>query len=129
MGNSSPVAEMDLCRRMEIQISKWNKGCRKGTVWTTDAPYRETPSKIRRYREKGILAVDMEMSALMNLARYRCVGFEPLLVVSDELFDLKWRPGFRTPAFKEACRSAGEIILGLVNEPDVQDLSDSTNCR
>ena len=118
IGSSSPVADLDLCRRMESLISKCKKSCRKGTVWTTDAPYRETPSKIRRYQEKGILAVDMEMSALMTLAMYRSVSFEALLVVSDELFDLRWRPGFRNPVFKEACRSAGELILRLVNAPD-----------
>ena len=121
VAGSRPVADRNLSRRMEILISKYNKGCRKGTVWTTDAPYRETPSKIRRYSEKGILAVDMEMSALMTLAIYRGVSFQALLVVSDELFELRWRPGFRNPVFKEACRSAGEIILALVDAPEEQD--------
>jgi len=118
IGGGAPVPDPDLCRRMERLISESNRCCRLGTVWTTDAPYRETPSKIKRYQAQGVLAVDMEMSALMTLALYRSVSFEALLVVSDELFDLRWRPGFRNPEFKEACWTAGELLLGLVDKPD-----------
>jgi len=120
IGNSAPVPDMDLLRRMERRIAEEHLCCRQGTVWTTDAPYRETPSKIRKYREEGVLAVDMEMSALMTLAVYRSVSFEALLVVSDELFDLRWRPGFRIPEFKEACRTAGGFLLGFVEKADEQ---------
>jgi purine-nucleoside phosphorylase len=118
IGGNSPAPDRNLCRRMEILISNCNKSCRKGTVWTTDAPYRETPSKIKEFQEKGVLAVDMEMSALMTLATFRSVSFEALLVVSDELFNLRWRPGFRSSVFKDARRSAGELILELVNATD-----------
>jgi uridine phosphorylase len=89
----------------------------KGPVWTTDAPYRETPSKVMRYQGMGILAVDMEMSALITLGIYRSVEVAGLLVVSDELFELKWRPGFRSPVFREACRSAARLLLNLVESP------------
>ena len=69
---------------------------------------------MRDYQRRGILAVEMEMSALMTLAIYRAVSMTGLLVVSDELFDLKWRPGFSDPSLTEASRTAGEVILGLV---------------
>jgi len=32
-------------------------------VWTTDAPYRETPAKIESRREEGCIAVEMEAAA------------------------------------------------------------------
>ncbi len=35
----------------------------RGSIWTTDAPYRETREKVARYRKDGILGVEMEMSA------------------------------------------------------------------
>ena len=36
---------------------------RRGTVWTTDAPYRETASSLRAMR-KGVLAVEMQAASL-----------------------------------------------------------------
>jgi uridine phosphorylase len=86
-----------------------------GAVWTTDAPYRETAAKVKNYRARGILAVEMEFSALMTVALYRAVALGGLLVVSDELFDLKWRPGFSDPLLKKASRAAGKVLLDLVH--------------
>ncbi len=40
----------------------------KGASWTTDAPYRETASAIAANRARGILAVEMEASALYAFA-------------------------------------------------------------
>lgn len=93
-----------------------NKGhtVKKGLVWSTDAPYRETPSKVKEYQRKQVMAVEMEMSALMTLAIYRSVKLAALLVVSDELFDLKWRRGFSDPKFKKRSHLAADLLLGLV---------------
>jgi uridine phosphorylase len=40
-----------------------------GPSWTTDAPFRETAEAIEAARNKGILAVEMEASALYAFAR------------------------------------------------------------
>ena len=40
-----------------------------GASWTTDAPFRETADAIERARAKGVLAVEMEASALYTFAR------------------------------------------------------------
>ncbi len=37
---------------------------RRGAVWTTDAPFRETEEAIAAHRSQGILAVEMEAAAL-----------------------------------------------------------------
>ena len=84
-----------------------------GAVWTTDAIFRETPAKIRHYREKGALAVDMETSALFTVAEYRGVEIGSILVVSDELSSLKWMPGFKTAAFSSGRAHAYEVIRRL----------------
>jgi purine-nucleoside phosphorylase len=84
---------------------------RAGPIWTTDAPLRETVDKVSGYGEEGLLAVEMEMSALFRVAAYRKVRLAGLLVVSDELFTLKWRPGFSSTRFKRACRQASEALL------------------
>ena len=75
--------------------------CFQGTVWSTDAPYRETVSKVLAYREQKVLAVDMETSALFAVSAFRNIDLAVALVVSDELSTLQWRHGFRDEAFQE----------------------------
>ncbi|MDI6754154.1 MAG: nucleoside phosphorylase [Thermodesulfobacteriota bacterium] len=88
-----------------------------GKVWTTDALFRETRGKVERYGEMGLLAVEMEMSALFTIARYRKVRLGGLMVVSDELSSLKWKTGFLNPLFwfasKKATKVAVESCLAL----------------
>lgn len=72
----------------------------EGEVWTTDAPFRETAAKVLKHQGSGILAVDMETSALFAVAGFRGIDLASVLVVSDELFTLKWKHGFREPGFR-----------------------------
>jgi uridine phosphorylase len=109
-----PRADEELCQMLDDALKKKGQYFVRGTVWTTDAPYRETPMKVKTYQEKGVLAVEMEMSALMTLAMYRDVKLSGLLVVSDELFDLKWHSGFKSPALKKTTGLAGNVLLDLV---------------
>ena len=82
-----------------------------GKVWTTDAPYRETEAKVREYGSQGILAVEMEMSALFTVARFRGVALAGLLVVSDELSNLTWRHGLRDNRFRRNRHKAVRAAL------------------
>ncbi len=43
----------------------------RGATWTTDAPYRETARAIERSRSLGVLAVEMEASALYAFSAAR----------------------------------------------------------
>jgi purine-nucleoside phosphorylase len=115
IGDRPLSADLDLCGSIDSRLSQEGKKVRRGVVWTTDAPYRETPSKVLAYQSRGVLGVEMEMSALMTLAIYRSVQFAGLLVVSDELSGLTWRPGFRDPRFRRSRREAGGVMLGLVD--------------
>ena len=89
----------------------------EGKVWTTDALFRETRGKAKRYGQMGLLAVEMEMSALFTVAAYRNVRMGGLMVVSDELASLKWKTGFLNPLFwlasKKAARLAVEVCLQI----------------
>jgi uridine phosphorylase len=88
----------------------------EGGVWTTDAVFREVPSKVRRYAERGALAVEMECSALMSIAMYRKVEFAALLTITDETFSKEWRPGFDEKRVMEAwvvaCKAAKSVFTG-----------------
>jgi len=61
-----------------------------GGIWTTDTMFRETRDKVRMYSSKGVLAVDMESTALMTIAMYRGVELGIAHVVTDELYGEKW---------------------------------------
>jgi uridine phosphorylase len=100
-----------LCSRLRSFCDQRGYRLHAGPVWSTDAPLRETVAKVLSYGGEGVLAVEMEMSALFRAAEYRRVPLAGLLVVSDELFTLKWRPGFQSPTFKSSCRHAAGALL------------------
>jgi len=83
----------------------------RGPVWTMDAFYRETKDKVKRYGDQGILAVEMELAALFTVARFRGVELAALLVISDELASLSWKPGWVNPTFLNNLRLS--CTLGL----------------
>lgn len=114
IGPEKASTDQDLNLLLGEALAQEGKTFRQGTVWTTDAPYRETPSKVARYRKQGVLAVEMEMSALMTVSAYRAVRLAGLLVVSDELSEMTWRAGFREPGFKEMSRFAADFLFRLL---------------
>jgi uridine phosphorylase len=83
----------------------------EGTVWTTDAPFRETRAKLEAFQSQGVLGVDMETSALFTVSRFRGVDLAVVLVVSDTLSGLKWKHGFRDPVFLESRKKVIESSL------------------
>ncbi len=83
-----------------------------GRVWTTDAIFREMGWKVRRYGAAGILAVEMELAALLALAQVRGVHLGAVLAISDELFH-PWTPGWHVEEFLTGSRAAANIALDV----------------
>jgi uridine phosphorylase len=100
--NHKPVASPRLHALLVDHFSEGPRTLHKGTVWTTDAPYRETREKVEKYASRGVLAVEMEFAALITLAFFRGIELAGLYLVSDELYHESWRPGFMTKSFKRA---------------------------
>lgn len=61
-----------------------------GKTWTTDAPYRETRSRMLKRREEGCLMVEMESSALIAVSEFRGVPFGQILYGGDDLSGDEW---------------------------------------
>lgn len=61
-----------------------------GSVWTTDAIYRETRSEILTYQSKNILAVEMETATLYTVGKYCNIQCVSIIGVSDSIALLKW---------------------------------------
>ncbi len=113
IAGTAPTADPGLNRILGDAIVRSGREFTVGNIWTTDAIYRETPEKVNRFKELGVLGVDMEISALLTVAAYRSAALSALLVVSDELSDLKWKPGFSNPRLKENTQMAGDLLLNL----------------
>ncbi|TAK63160.1 MAG: purine-nucleoside phosphorylase, partial [Dehalococcoidia bacterium] len=75
------------------------------------AVYREHREKIARYRADGVLAVDMELSALYTLARFRGIACGAVLAISDELHGDAWDIGFADARFVAAMTQAASVAL------------------
>ncbi len=75
---------------------------RRGTTWTTDAPYRETQAEVRQYQAEGVLTVEMEIAALLALGQRRGVAAAAAVVVGDSLADLSWRAPERVDVIEKA---------------------------
>lgn len=84
----------------------------EGRVWSTDAPYRESREVLARlHQEQDIAAIDMEYSALCTVAHFRGIEFAACMLVSDELWQEQWKPGFATPAFGRRSKELTELLL------------------
>ena len=58
-------------RRTRWRVRRFSVPVLTGATWTTDAPFRETQPAIDAMREKKLLAVEMEASALYAFAQVR----------------------------------------------------------
>jgi len=61
-----------------------------GKTWTTDAPYRETPDKVRMRRAEGCLTVEMEAAAFFAVAQFRGVPFALMIYGGDDVSGAEW---------------------------------------
>jgi purine-nucleoside phosphorylase len=107
-----------LAERAAKVLSRDAMALRRGPVWTTDAVFRETPSKVRRFQAAGALAVEMEVSALYSAAAFHNASCLALLCVSDLLADDTWQPGFKTERFNTNRRRLCEAALKICLEKD-----------
>ncbi|MGD8845460.1 MAG: nucleoside phosphorylase [Desulfobacteraceae bacterium] len=99
-----------LCDSLHRIVRQRDMALCKGRVWTTDGVFRETPAQIRKYQAQGAVAVEMELSALFSAAQFYGLSLAALLIVSDELFTLEWRPGFKEKRFKKSRTAVCELL-------------------
>jgi uridine phosphorylase len=67
--------DADLTALLQVELSNLGVPVVTGTVWTTDAPYRETSEQLERHARSGILAVEMQAASLFAFGaarRVRC---------------------------------------------------------
>ena len=94
----------------------------QGSVWTTDAPYRETRQQLQCHTASGVLAVEMQAASLFAFAAARKVGIGIVAHVTnavdhrDDPFD----KGTNEDSFallRAMLRAARTYILEVVRSP------------
>jgi len=113
-GNPRYQVDFPMIAKVRQVLAANNCDFHEGAVWTTDAIYRETRREIEMYQQQGILAVEMEMSALYTVARFRRMDLAGILVVSDELSSSNWRPGFKQDQFVQSRETACRLVTELL---------------
>lgn len=62
----------------------------EGTTWTTDAFYRETVEKIKKFKEKGAICVEMEGASIGAVCKYKKLDYFTFYYAGDNLDAQKW---------------------------------------
>lgn len=72
-------------------LNKRNQAHSIGTVWTTDAPFRELRKTVLEYQRAGVLAVEMEAASLLSVARSQKLPAIAMFSISDQLSGGQWK--------------------------------------
>ena len=107
---SCPDLTENLCAAFERKGIQY----RKGTSWTTDAPYRETVGELRQYCADGVATVEMEASALFAVGAYRGVCVSAVFAISDLLSEEDWNQGYHNAEKLESLKQVFEVALEAI---------------
>jgi len=110
--NSRPESSAATGKFLFDKLMAMGQTVHTGPIWSTDAPYRESVAQVEQFGDQGILGVDMEYAALITAATFRKVELSAVMLVSDELWSGKWKPGFRSKGFK---KKSSEILQFLID--------------
>ncbi|MEI6054085.1 MAG: nucleoside phosphorylase [Candidatus Saccharibacteria bacterium] len=77
---------------IENTFNKYKKDYEKGNIWTIDAVYRETSSKLEKLQNMGYIGVDMELASLLAMAKFREIKFAEFLIADDNIAGTPEKP-------------------------------------
>ncbi len=111
-----PAPDPGLAEGLWAWLEASGRHCRRGPIWTTDAPFRETREKVEQYGRDGIMAVDMEYTALCTVAGFRSIRLAAAMLVSDELWRVPWKPVYGHKRFRALSGQLLELLVGFIRE-------------
>ncbi|MDD2717713.1 MAG: nucleoside phosphorylase [Candidatus Wallbacteria bacterium] len=109
-------ASAALVRQLKNTLNQMKVRYQAGASWTIDAPYRETAAEVKKYRDEGILTVEMEASALFAVAEFRGVELAAMFTVSDCLTSENWVPKFHLKTAKKGLETLFEVAANALTE-------------
>jgi uridine phosphorylase len=87
-----------------------------GTVWSTDAAYRETQEEAGFFRSKGVQAVDMESAGLFAVGRVREVETASVFVMGDSLAGPRWTVPQDMRRLHRQFKVLLDVLIEVLNE-------------
>jgi uridine phosphorylase len=72
-----------ICDLLSKQFGQLGLPVVLGSVWTTDAPYRETAQQLQRHAAAGVLAVEMQAASLFSFATAQQVDVGIVALVTN----------------------------------------------
>lgn len=116
--NDFSLPSLSLNTRLENWFQRNDLSFINGKAWTTDTPYRETKQEMERFLNLGADVVEMEASAIFNVAQFRKIETACVFVIGDSISDGRWKPVFKSNYIeRKSLLVAREIILFLANNP------------
>jgi len=110
--DSEVYANAHMLERLQSIIEKRGMKPEIGKVWTTDALYREFPSKVAYWKKKGAKFVNLETGPFYAVARARGIKAVYLSVVSDIVHGQEWS-GWSTE-LEKAVEKMWDISLDMI---------------
>lgn len=92
-GPHSPVPDFELTRTMSDVAARGARRVHTGLIQTDDAFYATTPDHVPKMAARGVLAVEMEASALFTIGTMRRVRTGCALVASNNVGDESFLDG------------------------------------
>ena len=71
-------------------LNEYNFDYRKGYTWTTDAIYRETLEKIKYFKDKGVICVEMEGTVIASVCQRLGIDYFTFYYAGDNLDSTVW---------------------------------------
>lgn len=115
-GGDDVASDPALVESLREALERRGQALRIGPVWSTDAPYRETREEVVTYAARGALAVDMELAALLAVARFRGVAAAGILVAGDSLAGGSWVPPARLDGMERSLADAYRAAIDVLGD-------------
>lgn len=109
----APTADWDLLHGAVHAAKELGRRVHVGPVASTDVFYEPDPQRNHRWAQRGVLAVEMEASALFTIAALRGLAAGCLLVVSD-LIDGEHTHRIDDAALQDGVAAMAELALRAV---------------
>jgi uridine phosphorylase len=109
-------ADPNLTRRVCTALERAKIPFRIGTTWTTDAPYREIRREVAEMQHSGVLAVDMEASALYAAGQTLGAQVGAAFVISDSLVRPQGLAEFSLKVLLRALPRLANAVIDLLAE-------------
>jgi uridine phosphorylase len=113
-----PIPTPELAALLTTELASLGQ-VRRGLVWTTDAPYRETDVQLHTWSKRGVLAVEMQSASLFAFGHARGAAVGVVALVSNAVdhagdqFDTGEHQ-YRLDVLAAVAR-AGRVFLGAQN--------------